>query len=1205
MEVYRPFLIALSESLPEGAAIDLGCGRGEWLELLASTNLIGEGVDTDASMVAEATGRGLRVKNLDALERLKLCQESSLALITAFHLVEHIPFSTLQEIISESYRCLAPGGLLFLETPNPENLRVSTLSFHLDPTHLKPLPPELLAFAVEYSGFERVKILRLNEDQALRHKKSLAFIDVINGVSPDYVVIAQKKNECYSASMDEAFSTKGGLSLEELAYEYDSNHRILNSEISNINSEISNIHDWLRRIDRALKDQGAWVLDFSKKHAELIFLNSAKIDKLELDFQDNFKNLVRKKLQEFYWTLTRLFGLAYLHDGSVAEAPQNLEIVTNDYQFKLSLPGQPIEVNLGFNRLRFFLEAVKRQPAPTASSDAISPARPRLAFVTPLPPQRTGIADYSHELLPHLAKYYDITVIVENATSVVEEVDGILKIESYSWLESHALLFDRVLYQIGNSDTHTFMLDLIMKIPGVIVLHDFYLGHFLASLDESTGYQGLWIDELYRSEGYAALVKRNAVDGHGCAVMECPVNFTIIQQSLGIIFHSRYSRNLMTAFYRPEIVERCTVIPHGRNILDLEERKVSRINLSIPDDAFVVCSFGFVGENKLSMELLDAWRQTNFLRPKKAFLFFVGEAPPGAYSSKLTEKIENDENIQVRVTGFVPQNIYRLYLSACDLAVQLRTGSRGETSGATLDCMGAGKPTIVVNHGPFSELPDDSVVKLTEGFGLEELSALLSKCEQDPDFRLKIGQKAKSFISDELSFSHVAQSYFKEIEHFYETGAQISKVSSLAQIASVIEKTGDGNENIVPHAVELAKGVVMKTAQPQLLIDISALVREDLKSGVQRVVKSQLAELFNNPPKDYRIEPIYLSEEDGRPCFKYANKFTLDFLDLRGIALEERAISYQWGDKYYMPDLNYGSVIRASDEGLYASMKEAGVELNFVVFDNLPILMPHYFPSNADKTHAEWLRHVVNNADRLVCISDTVRTDISSWIGEQGLVCQNLDLQFLPLGADFAKETNRILTDQEITIIKKIKKGLSFLMVGTIEPRKGYLQVLEAFESLWSKNLDVKLIIVGAEGWRGLANSERRTIPEIISHIKSSSELNKKLFWIEGASDDYLDAIYGSCSCLIMASENEGYGLPLIEAAKINLPIISRDISVFREVLGENATYFAGEDSESLDQAISLWIKGLKEGKVIGSHGVRWLSWKENVIELKKLIKLS
>lgn len=150
------------DAMPPGKIADLGCGRGEWLELLGGWGRDCVGVDSNALVAAELRARGLRVEEGDALAWLRTQPEASFAGVTAFHVAEHLPFGVLLQVLMEARRVLQPGGSLILETPNPENVTVATHSFWLDPTHLRPLPAELLELAARYCGFEGVTVKRLH-----------------------------------------------------------------------------------------------------------------------------------------------------------------------------------------------------------------------------------------------------------------------------------------------------------------------------------------------------------------------------------------------------------------------------------------------------------------------------------------------------------------------------------------------------------------------------------------------------------------------------------------------------------------------------------------------------------------------------------------------------------------------------------------------------------------------------------------------------------------------------------------------------------------------------------------------------------------------------------------------------------------------------------------------------------------------------------
>ncbi|MEQ5801213.1 class I SAM-dependent methyltransferase [Halomonas sp. H10-9-1] len=145
--------VPLAEGLP---LLDLGCGRGEWLALLRQEGIAARGVDLNAANIRAGREQGLEVRYQDALAALCDSADASLGMVSAFHLVEHLDHDQLRLLLHEAHRALAPGGRLLLETPNPQNLIVGSCNFYLDPTHVRPLPPDFLVFLAEFAGFEGV-----------------------------------------------------------------------------------------------------------------------------------------------------------------------------------------------------------------------------------------------------------------------------------------------------------------------------------------------------------------------------------------------------------------------------------------------------------------------------------------------------------------------------------------------------------------------------------------------------------------------------------------------------------------------------------------------------------------------------------------------------------------------------------------------------------------------------------------------------------------------------------------------------------------------------------------------------------------------------------------------------------------------------------------------------------------------------------------
>ena len=221
LNVYLPFIKPLLKFYTPASVVDLGCGRCEWLELVREHGFVALGVDINAAMLSAGQELGLSVHLGDAIQFLRTLPDATQVVVSGFHIAEHIPFAALQELVSESLRVLKPGGLLILETPNPENLVVGSCSFYLDPTHQHPIPPQMLEFVSEFGGFKRSKILRLQEDTNLIHNNAVNLKDVLNGVSPDYALVAQKYGpQSIFDSLTDAFTAKYGVTLECLAIKY-------------------------------------------------------------------------------------------------------------------------------------------------------------------------------------------------------------------------------------------------------------------------------------------------------------------------------------------------------------------------------------------------------------------------------------------------------------------------------------------------------------------------------------------------------------------------------------------------------------------------------------------------------------------------------------------------------------------------------------------------------------------------------------------------------------------------------------------------------------------------------------------------------------------------------------------------------------------------------------------------------------------------
>jgi len=828
--------------------------------------------------------------------------------------------------------------------------------------------------------------------------------------------------------------------------------------------------------------------------------------------------------------------------------------------------------------------------------------KPRLAFVSPLPPERTGIADYSAEFLPALSAHYDIELVVAQERVEDQWINQHGKIRDVSWLRTNVQNVDRVLYQMGNSPFHQHMPPLMAEIPGTVVLHDFYLSHLLAWLESHGGAGHLWIKTLYDSHGYAA-VKARYKDAEA-ATWHYPANASVLNNARGIIVHSEYSRNLARHWYGAESGNDWRVVPLVRTPSQVDGRQAARRHLGIAEHDFLVCSFGFLGPSKMCHRLLQSWLESSIAQDKHCHLVFVGENHGGDYGAKLNSLIRASVfGDRIRITGFASPELFKLYLAAADVAVQLRTQSRGETSAAVLDCMNYGLPVIVNANGSMAELDRDAVWMLPEEFEDSALIDALEKLWRSTELRQELGACARSRITTDHTPEACAHHYAEAIESFYAHTANglPELIRSLTQKPSF----SPSDAELTQLAEALSRNHPFPRPAKRLFLDVTATCRNDLRTGIERVARALMLALLESPPSGYRIEPVYLSDNGGAWHYRYARQYTLGLLGCPMDALEDEPVDPQCGDILLALDLSGDMLVQAEHAGLFMDWRNQGVRVFALVYDLLPVRMPEVFPPGSNESHTRWLT-AISNLDGAICISNAVADNLTIWKAEI-FSTQNsrrkFKIKWFHLGADVSNSAPSLgLPDRAAQTLQQIESRPSFLMVGTIEPRKGYLQTIKAFEQLWHNDIDINLVIVGSEGWKGLADSMRRDIPQTVDCLKTHPELNKRLFWLEGISDEYLEKVYAASTCLIAASYGEGFGLPLIEAAQHKLPIIARDIPVFREVAGGNAHYFNATTANGLAQSISTWLALYTNGRYPKSDTMPWLKWKESSDRLSNII---
>ena len=825
------------------------------------------------------------------------------------------------------------------------------------------------------------------------------------------------------------------------------------------------------------------------------------------------------------------------------------------------------------------------RPAPRSSTTASH--KPKLAYVSPLPPERSGIATYSAELLPELSKFYDIELITDLHALDEREIGMSLPLRSVDWFRRNARSFDRVVYHFGNSEFHKHMFSLLEEVPGVVVLHDFYLSGIQAHREFAVGEPHQWIKSLYESHGYSAVAERYGAEDTATVVFGYPCNFDVLRLAAGVIVHSPYSKELASEWYGPDLARKWALIPHLRVVSEgvESERVRARGELNLDPDEFMVCAFGLLGPTKLNHRLLQAWLRSSLARDPKCRLVFVGDNDKTPYGRQLETAIESDQGrSNVSITGWTDSETFQRYLHASDVAVQLRSLSRGETSGTVLDAMSKSVPTVVNANGSMAFIPSDAVAMLPDAFTDEALIEILEKLRASPDFARALGARGRQQIEMAHAPAACAQSYADAIEDFARAGAQ-SRTGLVRSIAGDAPKS---EEDLINLARGIARALPLPGPGHQLFIDVSELVQNDWQSGIQRLVKSLLGALLKNPPTGFRIEPVYARKE--KVGYFYARKFALRFLDCPTSGLEDAPVDIRGGDIFVGLDLQPHVV--PTQTAFYRELRDLGARAYFVVYDLLPVLLRDRFYDGAKALHERWLK-VVAESDGVLAISQSVADEFIAWASANapGRLEAGLQVRAFHLGADIGSSSPTSgMPEDAAPLLKTISSRPSFLMVGTIEPRKRHEQVLDAFEQLWREGVEANLVIAGKTGWM---------VEALVQRLKKHPQHDRRLFLLEGISDEYLERLYRSCSCLLLASEGEGFGLPLIEAAQHGLPILARDLPVFREVASNHASYFDATTGKDLAASIRGWLEQFQKGTHPHSETMPYLTWSQSAEQFK------
>ena len=518
-----------------------------------------------------------------------------------------------------------------------------------------------------------------------------------------------------------------------------------------------------------------------------------------------------------------------------------------------------------------------------------------------------------------------------------------------------------------------------------------------------------------------------------------------------------------------------------------------------------------------------------------------------------------------------------------------------------LEAMACGAPAIGSNYSSVPEvigLPE----ALFDPFSVESIASKITQVLSDEAYRATLVAHGRQQVQT-FSWDHTARKALEALVRLEKTGVLGAKARPTAEalVAEITARIAAFEQTPQRPVVELQDIAALVAGllprpdpRPRLFVDITELHASDSKSGIQRVVRSVIQHLLTETDPAYKVELVYAAKPLG---YKTALAFTRRmFGAAQSVAAEASVVGAsedtyihpQQGDIFLGLDLHFN--IDQDHEYFFAKARQAGAQVYFVVYDLLPLLLKDTFTPELVEKYGNWLR-VVSQQHGAVCISRAVAAELKTWVAHSHpSAAQNLKIDWFHLGADIENSLPSAgLPEDAAQLLQQFAANPSFLAVGTLEPRKRHGQMLDAFEQLWAQHVAANLIIVGKPGWLTEALTTR---------LSTHPQLGRQLFWVQSASDEYLEKIYASASCLIAASEAEGFGLPLIEAARHGLPIIARDIPVFREVAQDHALYFAGDEGAALAAAVQRWLTLAQQQKTPDSRKIQRQTWAQSAQQL-------
>ena len=770
--------------------------------------------------------------------------------------------------------------------------------------------------------------------------------------------------------------------------------------------------------------------------------------------------------------------------------------------------------------------------------------RPRIAMVTPYPPDHSGVADYSKKCVESLVKFVDVDVYTDShETAANLAVERFYPISAAAWLRPD---YDAVIAVAGNSQYHKKILELHRKFGGPCIMHDNRLGELTA------WWKGVEHLRKLAERSLGRAISSEEVSDWLANPASQPTLFydEMLEHTEPLFVHSEGIRSHALRLYgiNAEYLPFCVYRDFTAEDISVAARRAARESLGIPQDQMVVISLGIVDKAKNPAKCIEAIVGVGE-RGMPAHLYFVGQCTAGvreplsilAASSGITDRVHF-------LDGWVSEDEYRLFIVAANAGIQLRAHFYGGISGALADCVAAGLPTVANEDLATAIDAPCYISRVPDRPTADQVVDALSNCLINSADRHR-QEQARLAYSRKHNFDDYARRLLSRL------------LGPAPQWSLPVEITVR-----LPAPLRLIK---------RMFVDATLTSRSPAGSGVHRVVTSTWQEIRRQAAQ-WGFVATQVVVHDGR------------FVTVG----DSQPVAFEADDLLLLPDAYWacGEVWPPVEKA-----RATGTKIVLLVYDLIPMQHPEIYGVDGAAMFRQYVAAVVAHADLIVTISDTVACDFSEAMPSFRFPRRGPEIVPWRLGCDLLN-VDGVVRPCVRALFDDRDPGSLYLTIGAIEPRKNQGFILDAFEPLWADpaTAHVRLAIAGRPGFKS---------ETLMRRIKSNPRYGTRLFLFSDLDDAEIDYAYRHARAVVLASIAEGFSLPIVEALRHGQTVMASDLPIHREVGGENCDYFALVSPEGLTSLVARHEERHRGVAAVRRDGVAPITWADATAQLWEVIR--